>query len=75
MQKVKFVYWEEDGAWIGYLQACPELAEGTTLIIGPRARPWTTSKTIFGTFITTFPVRYNTDAVSSHHRQDWQDGS
>ena len=24
MQKVKYVYWEEDGAWIGYLQDFPD---------------------------------------------------
>ena len=24
MQTVKFVYWEEDGAWIGYLQDYPD---------------------------------------------------
>lgn len=24
MQKVKFVHWEEEGAWIGYLQDYPD---------------------------------------------------
>ena len=24
MQTVKFVYWEEDGAWLGYLQDYPD---------------------------------------------------
>ncbi len=24
MQSVKFVYWEEDGVWIGYLQDYPD---------------------------------------------------
>ena len=24
MQTVKFVYWEDDGAWIGYLQEYPD---------------------------------------------------
>lgn len=24
MQTVKYVYWEEDGAWIGYLQEFPD---------------------------------------------------
>ena len=24
MRKVKFVYWKEDGAWIGYLQDFPD---------------------------------------------------
>jgi hypothetical protein len=24
MQTVKFVYWEEDGAWVGYLQDYPD---------------------------------------------------
>jgi hypothetical protein len=38
MHTVKFVYWEEDGAWIGYLQDYP--------IIGRRGRAWTTSRTI-----------------------------
>jgi len=24
MQSVKFIYWEEDGAWLGYLQDYPD---------------------------------------------------
>lgn len=24
MQKMKFVYWEDDGAWLGYLQDYPD---------------------------------------------------
>ena len=24
MQKIKFVYWEDDGAWLGYLQDYPD---------------------------------------------------
>jgi len=24
MQTVKFVYWQEDGAWLGYLQEYPD---------------------------------------------------
>ncbi len=24
MQTVKFIYWEEDGAWLGYLQEFPD---------------------------------------------------
>lgn len=32
MQTVKFVYWEEEGAWIGYLQNYPEYwTQGKTL--------------------------------------------
>lgn len=32
MQTVKFVYWEEDGAWIGYLQEYPDdWTQGETL--------------------------------------------
>jgi predicted RNase H-like HicB family nuclease len=32
MHKVKFVYWEEDGAWIGYLQDYPDYwTQGETL--------------------------------------------
>lgn len=32
MQIVKFVYWEEDGAWIGYLQDYPDYwTQGETL--------------------------------------------
>ncbi len=32
MQTVKFVYWEEDGAWLGYLQEYPDYwTQGTTL--------------------------------------------
>jgi hypothetical protein len=32
MQTVKFVYWEEDGAWIGYLQEYPDYwTQGETL--------------------------------------------
>ena len=32
MQTVKFVYWEEDGAWIGYLQDYPDYwTQGETL--------------------------------------------
>ena len=32
MQKTKFVYWEDDGAWIGYLQDYPDYwTQGETL--------------------------------------------
>jgi len=32
MRRVKFVYWEEDGAWIGYLQEYPDYwTQGETL--------------------------------------------
>jgi predicted RNase H-like HicB family nuclease len=32
MQVVKIVYWEEDGAWIGYLQEYPDYwSQGETL--------------------------------------------
>lgn len=32
MQTVKFVYWEEDDAWIGYLQDYPDYwTQGETL--------------------------------------------
>jgi predicted RNase H-like HicB family nuclease len=32
MQVVKIVYWEEDGAWIGYLQEYPDYwSQGQTL--------------------------------------------
>jgi predicted RNase H-like HicB family nuclease len=32
MQTVKIVYWEEDGAWIGYLQDYPDYrTQGETL--------------------------------------------
>ena len=32
MQAVKFVYWEEDGAWLGYLQDYPDYrTQGATL--------------------------------------------
>ena len=32
MQTVKFVYWEEGGAWIGYLQDYPDYwTQGETL--------------------------------------------
>jgi len=32
MHTVKFVYWEEDGAWIGYLQDYPDYwTQGETL--------------------------------------------
>lgn len=32
MQTAKFVYWEEDGAWIGYLQDYPDYwTQGETL--------------------------------------------
>ena len=32
MQVVKIVYWEEDGAWIGYLQEYPDYwTQGETL--------------------------------------------
>lgn len=32
MQTVKFVYWEEDGAWIGYLREYPDYwTQGETL--------------------------------------------
>ena len=32
MQTVEFVYWEEDGAWIGYLQDYPDYwTQGETL--------------------------------------------
>ena len=32
MRTVKFVYWEEDGAWIGYLQDYPDYrTQGETL--------------------------------------------
>ncbi len=32
MAKVKFVYWNQDGAWLGYLQAQPDFwTQGATL--------------------------------------------
>ena len=32
MQAVKFVYWEEEGAWLGYLQDFPDYwTQGETL--------------------------------------------
>jgi predicted RNase H-like HicB family nuclease len=32
MQTVKFVYWEEEGAWLGYLQDYPDYwTQGETL--------------------------------------------
>jgi hypothetical protein len=32
MQTVKYVYWEEDGAWLGYLQDFPDYrTQGGTL--------------------------------------------
>lgn len=32
MQTVKYVYWEEDGAWLGYLQELPDYwTQGETL--------------------------------------------
>jgi hypothetical protein len=32
MQTVKFVYWEDDGAWLGYLQEFPDYwTQGDTL--------------------------------------------
>jgi predicted RNase H-like HicB family nuclease len=32
MQTVKFIYWEEDGAWLGYLQDYPDYwTQGETL--------------------------------------------
>ncbi|MCI0464849.1 MAG: type II toxin-antitoxin system HicB family antitoxin [Gemmataceae bacterium] len=32
MQNVKIVYWEEDGAWLGYLQDYPDYwTQGETL--------------------------------------------
>ena len=32
MQTVKFVYWEEDGGWLGYLQDYPDYwTQGETL--------------------------------------------
>jgi hypothetical protein len=32
MQSLKFVYWEEDGGWIGYLQDFPDYwTQGDTL--------------------------------------------
>ena len=32
MQTTKFVYWEEDGAWLGYLQDYPDYwTRGETL--------------------------------------------
>jgi hypothetical protein len=32
MHAVKYVYWEEDGAWLGYLQDFPEYwTQGETL--------------------------------------------
>jgi predicted RNase H-like HicB family nuclease len=32
MQKIKYVRWEEDGAWIGYLQDYPDYwTQGETL--------------------------------------------
>jgi len=32
MQTVSFVYWEQDGAWIGYLQEFPDYwTQGETL--------------------------------------------
>jgi len=32
MQTVKYAYWEEDGAWLGYLQDFPEYwTQGETL--------------------------------------------
>jgi hypothetical protein len=40
MQTVKYIYWQEDDAWLGYLHVTP--------IIGPKARHSTTCKTICG---------------------------
>jgi predicted RNase H-like HicB family nuclease len=32
MQKAKFVYWQADGAWLGYFQDYPDYwTQGTTL--------------------------------------------
>jgi predicted RNase H-like HicB family nuclease len=32
MHMVKIVYWEDDGGWLGYLQASPDyLTQGETL--------------------------------------------
>jgi hypothetical protein len=32
MQTVKYIYWEEDGAWLGYLQDFPDYrTQGETL--------------------------------------------
>ena len=32
MQTVKFIYWEEDGAWLGFLQEFPDYwTQGETL--------------------------------------------
>jgi Domain of unknown function (DUF1902) len=32
MQKVKYIYWEEDGAWLGYLDDYPDYwTQGDTL--------------------------------------------
>ncbi|HEV7515915.1 MAG TPA: type II toxin-antitoxin system HicB family antitoxin [Thermoanaerobaculia bacterium] len=32
MEKVKIVYWEEEGAWLGYLQVYPDYwTQGETL--------------------------------------------
>lgn len=32
MQTIKFVYWEEDGAWLGYLQDYPDYwTQGETM--------------------------------------------
>jgi len=32
MQTMKFVYWEEDGAWLGYLQDYPDYwTQGETM--------------------------------------------
>jgi hypothetical protein len=51
MQTVKYVYWEEDGGWLGYLQDFPDYwTQGETLedlkehlrdlpVRGPERRP------------------------------------
>jgi predicted RNase H-like HicB family nuclease len=32
MQKVRFVFWEEDGGWLGYLQEFPDYwTQGETI--------------------------------------------
>lgn len=32
MQTIKYIHWEEDGAWVGYLQDYPDYwTQGTTL--------------------------------------------
>lgn len=32
MQKIRFVYWEDDGAWLGYLEEYPDyMTQGESL--------------------------------------------